>query len=108
MSRSTSGYVIGAKTFTEQYVLSALMTQRLRAAGLSAASREGLGSNVIFEALAGNDIDVYVDYSGTLWANQFRRNDIKPREALLAELKTTLASQNITLLGQLGLSLIHI
>ena len=102
MSRSTSGYVIGAKTFTEQYVLSALMTQRLRAAGLSAASREGLGSNVIFEALAGNDIDVYVDYSGTLWANQFRRNDIKPREALLAELKTTLASQNITLLGQLG------
>ena len=102
MSRSTSGYVIGAKTFTEQYVLSALMTQRLRAAGLSAASREGLGSNVIFEALAGNDIDVYVDYSGTLWANQFRRNDIKPREALLAELKTTLAGQNITLLGQLG------
>jgi osmoprotectant transport system permease protein len=57
---------------------------------------------VIFDALAGNDIDVYVDYSGTLWANQFQHTDIKPREALLAELKTTLADQNITLLGQLG------
>ncbi len=71
MARSSSSYIVGAKTFTEQYVLSALIAQRLRAAGLSATSREGLGSNVIFEALKSNDIDVYVDYSGTLWANQF-------------------------------------
>jgi osmoprotectant transport system permease protein len=102
LARSPSNYVVGAKTFTEQYVLSALIKQRLQAAGLAATSREGLGSNVIFDALASNDIDVYVDYSGTLWANQFHHSDIKPREALLAELKTTLAGQNITLLGQLG------
>jgi osmoprotectant transport system permease protein len=102
MTRSQSSYVVGAKTFTEQYVLSALIAQRLRAAGLSASSREGLGSNVIFDALAGNDIDIYIDYSGTLWVNQFKHSDIRPREALLAELKTTLAQQNITLLGELG------
>ena len=100
--RSQANYVVGAKTFTEQYVLSALIAQRLQAAGLSASSREGLGSNVVFDALASNDIDVYVDYSGTLWANQFQHNDIRPREVLLAELKTTLAKQNITLLGELG------
>jgi osmoprotectant transport system permease protein len=100
--RSQTSYIIGAKTFTEQYVLSALLTQRLEAAGLSARSREGLGSNVIFGALASGDIDLYVDYSGTLWANQFHRSDIKPREPLLAELKATLAAQNITLLGELG------
>ena len=99
---SQANYVVGAKTFTEQYVLSALIAQRLQAAGLSASSREGLGSNVVFDALASNDIDVYVDYSGTLWANQFQHNDIRPREVLLAELKTTLAKQNITLLGELG------
>ena len=102
MSRSQSTYIVGAKTFTEQYVLAALMAQRLRAAGLSASSREGLGSNVIFDALASGDIDVYADYSGTLWVNQFHRTDIKPREQLLAELKTILAQQNITLLGELG------
>jgi osmoprotectant transport system permease protein len=102
MARSSSSYVVGAKTFAEQYVLSALIAQRLRAAGLSAISREGLGSNVIFEALKSNDIDVYVDYSGTLWVNQFHRTDIKPREELLGELKTVLATQNITLLGELG------
>src|SRR4029077_3520042 len=102
MTRSSSDYVVGAKTFTEQYVLSALIAQRLRAANLSATSREGLGSNVIFDALAAGDIDVYVDYSGTLWANQFHHSDIKPRAELLTELKTTLAKQNITLLGELG------
>src|SRR6266851_2531552 len=73
-----------------------------RAAELSASSREGLGSNVIFDALASGDIDVYVDYSGTLWANQFHHSDIKPREELLDELKATLATQKITLLGELG------
>src|SRR5260221_3109388 len=102
MARWQSGYIVGAKTFAEQYVLSALISQRLRAAGFSASSREGLGSNVIFDALASNDIDVYVDYSGTLWANQFHRSDIKPRRELLDELKATLATQEITLLGELG------
>jgi osmoprotectant transport system permease protein len=102
MARSQSSYIVGAKTFTEQYVLSALIAQRLRAAGLTASSREGLGSNVIFDALASDDIDVYVDYSGTLWTNQFHRSEIKPREQLLGELKATLAQQKITLLGELG------
>src|SRR5262245_12676422 len=102
MARSSSSYVVGAKTFAEQYVLSALLAQRLRDAGLPATSREGLGSNVIFDALATNDIDVYVDYSGTLWANQFHHTDIRPREELLGELKTLLAKQNITLFGELG------
>jgi osmoprotectant transport system permease protein len=102
LARSSSSYIVGAKTFAEQYVLSALMAQRLRAAGLSATTREGLGSNVIFDALASNDIDVYVDYSGTLWLNQFHRTDMKPRNELLAELKAILAKQNITLFGELG------
>ena len=102
MARSSSSYIVGAKTFAEQYVLSALIAERLRAAGLSATSREGLGSNVIFDALATNDIDVYVDYSGTLWANQFHHTDIRPRDELLGELKTLLAKQHITLFGELG------
>ena len=102
MARSPSSYIVGAKTFAEQYVLSALVAQRLRAAGLSASTREGLGSNVIYDALLTGDIDVYIDYSGTLWANQFHHSDIKPRAELLTELKTILAQRNITLLGELG------
>ncbi|WP_375776081.1 ABC transporter permease/substrate-binding protein [Bradyrhizobium sp. ma5] len=102
IARQQARYVVGAKTFTEQYVLSALMAQRLQAAGLPTTTRAGLGSNVIFDALAAGDIDVYVDYSGTLWANQFHHTDIRPRAELLGELKTTLAKQDITLFGELG------
>jgi osmoprotectant transport system permease protein len=74
----------------------------LRAAGLSATTREGLGSNVIYDALVSGDIDVYVDYSGTLWANQFHHTEIVPRQQLLDDLKATLAQQKITLFGELG------
>jgi len=102
IGRSTATYVVGAKTFAEQYVLSSLIVQRLKAQGLSATRREGLGSNVVFDALAANDIDVYVDYSGTLWVNQFQNKDIPSREQLLDELKVILAKRNITLFGELG------
>src|SRR3954469_10318746 len=46
-SRATT-YAIGTKPFTEQYVLAALIEQRLNEAGLTAATRDGLGSSVIF------------------------------------------------------------
>ena len=103
LARAKTNYVVGAKTFTEQYILSSLIAQRLQAAGLPASSREGLGSNVIFEALSKGDIDVYVDYSGTLWVNQLKRTEILPRTELLEQLKSTLASQyKISLAGELG------
>lgn len=96
-------YVIGAKPFTEQYVLAALVEQRLRAAGLATARREGLGSGVIFAALVAGEIDVYVDYSGTIWVNQMHRSDTPDRADVLTEMAKWLAKRHrITLLGQLG------
>ncbi|HZP71128.1 MAG TPA: ABC transporter permease/substrate-binding protein [Pseudolabrys sp.] len=96
-------YLIGAKTFTEQYVLAALIEQRLRAAGLRAERRPGLGSNVLFDALAKNEIDVAVDYSGTIWTNRMHRNDAPPRIQALAELKNWLnTTYKIRMLGRLG------
>jgi osmoprotectant transport system substrate-binding protein/osmoprotectant transport system permease protein len=102
IATGSARYVIGAKTFTEQYVLSALLSERLQAAGLSATTRAGLGSSVIYEALKNGDIDLYVDYSGTLWANQFHHSEVLPRKALLAQLKDELAQQHVTMLGGLG------
>jgi osmoprotectant transport system permease protein len=97
------GYVIGAKPFAEQYILAALMEQRLRARGLAATRREGLGSAVIFEALAAGDVDAYVEYSGTLWANQMRRTDVRPRAEVVAEVARWLKERyGIQMLGGLG------
>ncbi|WP_316239593.1 glycine betaine ABC transporter substrate-binding protein [Bradyrhizobium sp. SZCCHNR1015] len=102
LAGGSARYVIGAKTFTEQYVLSALISERLQASGLSATTRAGLGSSVIYEALKNGDIDAYVDYSGTLWANQFHHKEQLPRAALLGALKQDLAKDKVSLLGELG------
>jgi len=103
LSQSRATYVIGAKPFAEQYVLAALIEQRLREAGHSATMREGLGSSVIFNALGAGEIDVYVDYSGTIWTNQMHRNDVKPRAEVLAEIAKWLEREHrIKLIGGLG------
>ena len=103
LSRPQAEYSIGAKTFTEQYVLAALIKQRIEAAGLTAARRPGLGSNVLFDALASGEVDVAVDYSGTLWANRMHRTDAPPPEQLRAELSQWLATNHgIRMLGSLG------
>jgi osmoprotectant transport system permease protein len=103
LSRTQATYVIGAKPFAEQYILAALIEQRLAATGLSASRREGLGSSVAFAALKAGEIDAYVEYTGTLWANEMKRNDIKPPDVMLAEVADWLArAHKITLLGGLG------
>ena len=95
--------IVGTEPFTEQSVLGALIEQRLEAAGLSAGRRDGLGSALIFSALIAGDIDVYVSYSGTIWATQMKRTDVKPRQEVLDAvadwLKTT---HGVRMLGSLG------
>jgi osmoprotectant transport system permease protein len=96
-------YVVGTKPFTEQYVLGALIRQRLAAAGLTSERRDGLGSAVIFNALAAGEIDVYVDYSGTIWTNDMHRSDVKPRAEVLQEVSAWLkANRGVRMLGGLG------
>ena len=103
LTQARATYVIGAKTFTEQYVLAALIKDRLQAGGLSASQRQGLGSNVLFDALASNEIDIAVDYSGTLWSNRMHRDDAKPRDQVLGELSRWLeTTHGVRLLGGLG------
>jgi osmoprotectant transport system permease protein len=102
-SAAATTYVIGAKNFSEQFILAALLAERISSEGGAVSRRDGLGSAVIFEALAAGDIDVYVDYSGTLWANVMRRSDVPPRAELLAQLREWLASEHgVVLLGELG------
>ena len=96
-------YVIGAKGFAEQYILVSLMADRLSAAGLSSTARSGLGSAVVFEALAAGDVDVYVDYSGTVWTNYMRRTDSISREEVLRQMTDWLDEEHdVGVLGVLG------
>ena len=73
------------------------------AEGGAVGHRSGLGSAIVFEALASGDIDAYVDYSGTIWANVMRRTDVPTRDAILDEMRSWLAREHgIVLLGALG------
>lgn len=103
-SRSSDGTItIGTKTFTEQYVLAEWIGSRLKEAGYEVESVESLGSTVVFDALAQGNIDLYVDYSGTLWANQMHREDNPGPDSVLAELTRWLREEvGVTLLGPLG------
>jgi len=99
----TSAYVIGAKNFSEQFILAELIAARLRQAGATVTIKEGLGSAVAFRALANSELDAYVDYTGTLWTNAMGRSDMPPRDQMLSELtRWTKAEYGVTLLGRLG------
>ena len=74
--------VIGAKSFSEQYILSRLIGQRLEDAGYRVEYRDGLGSAVVHRAVTTGAIDISVDYTGTLWANELKREDNPGREAM--------------------------
>ncbi len=78
--------IVGAKGFSEQYVLARLIGDRLEDAGYEVRYRDGLGSTVAFTALRQGEVDVYVDYTGTLWTNAMRRTDNPPRDEMIAEL----------------------
>ena len=84
---------IGAKGFTEQYILAHLLGQWVeRETSRPTTQRQSLGSMVAFDALAAGAIDVYVDYSGTVWANEMGRQTVgMDRATVLAEVRTFLA-----------------
>jgi osmoprotectant transport system permease protein len=94
---------VGAKTFTEQYILAEMIAERLREAEFDVTLRDGLGSTVVFDALANDEIDVYVDYSGTIWANHLKREKPERAEIVLVEIERwLLAEHGIVSLGALG------
>jgi osmoprotectant transport system permease protein len=95
--------VVGAKTFTEQYVLAEYLKLTLKQAGMEAESKTSLGSTILFDALVKGEVDCYIDYSGTLWANLMKRTDVPPRAVLIEDLSRWLQEQyQVTLLGTLG------
>ena len=94
---------VGAKTFTEQYVLAEVLRARLATAGITVEVVDSLGSAVVFDALVRGDLDVYVDYSGTIYTQHMGRPAGPPRWQVLAEVEGWLAREHgVRSLGSLG------
>lgn len=94
---------VGAKTFTEQYVLSAILAQELEDEGERVEVVSSLGSTAVFDALADDQLDLYVEYSGTVWATLMQREGSAPRDQVLDEVRAWLESEhNVELVCALG------
>ena len=101
--RDEGRIVIGAKGFSEQYILARLIGQQLEAEGFAVEYRDGLGSAVAHSAAASGEIDIYVDYTGTIWTNQMKRKDNPPREQMYREItRWEEATSGMRVLGRLG------
>lgn len=97
--------VVGAKTFTEQYILAAILSKTIaNATGTQVDVASSLGSTVAFDALRAGDIDAYVDYTGTIWATIMRRDaSAVDRDTVLREVGRYLKDEHgIEVAGALG------
>jgi len=97
--------VVGAKTFTEQYILSEILARQIAdVTGARTDVLSSLGSTVAFDALRAGELDVYVDYSGTIWATIMRRDTMPgTRAEVIAEVDDFLREEHgIEVVGTLG------
>ncbi|MFK7990072.1 MAG: ABC transporter permease/substrate-binding protein [Sandaracinaceae bacterium] len=95
---------IGAKPFTEQYILAERIASEARASGETPEVLSSLGSNVAFDALVAGDLDLYVEYTGTVWTSMMHRADLPAdRDTLRGEVTRWLSEEHgVTVVATLG------
>lgn len=96
--------VIASAAFTEQYVMSHALSQKLEAAGFKSERREGMGYGIQLMALKRNDVDCLVIYTGDIWTLLMKRRDFADPETTLAEVTRFLHDEfgGVVCLGKLG------
>ncbi len=91
--------VIGSKKFTESVILGEILVELAHTAGLDAVHRAELGgTRVVFEALLGGDIDVYVEYTGTLKQEILVSQQVQSVD----QLRQVLAAQGLGMTAPIG------
>lgn len=73
--------VIGAKDFTEQEILGHMYTYLIENnTDIEVDLKLGLGSQVLFNALESKDMDMYIDYTGTIYGNILKYTERKSQD----------------------------
>lgn len=95
--------VVGSKRFTESYLLGELVTQTLRAAGVNAVHRQGLGNTaIVSQALQRGEIAVYPEYTGTIARELLKAAEELPAAPTLQQLNARLSSMGLLAAVPLG------
>ncbi len=95
---------VGSKAFTESVVLGELICHLAREQGATAEHRAELGgTQFLWQALVSGDIDVYVDYTGTIREELLReaiQSGVEIRSE--ADMRDALAQRNVKMSDRLG------
>ena len=90
--------LIGSKKFTESYVLAEIAKRALARTGVSVEHRQGMGGTIIlWQALQGNQIAAYPEYTGTI-----AEEILKSPTATLDEMREKLAKSGVGMTAELG------
>ena len=90
---------VGSKTFTESVVLGEVLTQLARHAGAGVAHVAQLGgTSILFQALVNGEIDMYVEYTGTIREEILAGRQLRDTESIEA----TLAESGVRMSAPLG------
>ncbi len=90
---------IASKNFNESYILAEVIAQRLEADGFAVERKFGLGGTLIcFDALVAGEIDLYVEYTGTLSQAILG----SPGVTEIAALNELIANRGLAMLAPLG------
>ena len=91
--------VVASKNFTEAYILGEAVAQLLESKGFEVDRKIGLGgTKICYDALVEGDVDVYVEYTGTI-AEAIKDIDGEPTRQKLA---AALAPDGVEMLDDFG------
>ena len=103
-SRQKNTIVVGAKNFTEQDILGNVLKLLIDDhTDLGTRITPNLDSLVVFEAIKSGEVDVYVDYTGTVYGNYFGYTEKRtPAEIYEISKKELKEKFNLLMLEQIG------
>jgi osmoprotectant transport system permease protein len=80
---------VGSKSFTESYILGEIVAQLIEQAGEARAERRlGLGgTGIVYGALTSGDVDIYVEYTGTISRMILKAPSVTTLDALRERLR---------------------
>jgi len=96
--------VVGSMEYTEQRILGDMLVLLIEAnTDLKAIHRDNMVAHVVFAAMGTGDVDVYVEYTGTIYGDVFSLSDSNDAMEVYNTSVSLLAERyDIRMLGKLG------
>lgn len=86
---SKRSLTVGSKSFTENEILGDMLRQLISNTGVDVTHEDGMGgTNILWESLLSGEIDMYVDYTGTLKHQLLSDEQIETDQELREHLRT--------------------